>query len=141
MQPAPLQWCDRPGARHGRDGERAADTSERVADEGGGQVVACAACHHPITTAGERIEVNGRHEHDQVNPDAYGFHFGCFAHAPGVVERGAETDHWSWFSGYRWRVACCRGCAVHLGWRFLSSQHRFYGLILDRLIELDDDAA
>jgi len=102
-------------------------------------VLACAACRNPITTTAERIEIDGRHEHDAVNPHGYGYHFGCFDHAPGVAQRGDQTGHWSWFSGYRWQISYCRGCARHIGWMFVTNTHRFHGLILDRLVELDDD--
>ncbi len=107
--------------------------------EGSGHALVCAKCGHRITNDGERIEVNGRHEHDAMNPHAYSYHFGCFARAPGTVARGEQSGHWSWFSGYRWQTEYCGGCAYHLGWLFLTNSDRFHGLILDRITEADDD--
>jgi hypothetical protein len=37
--------------------------------------------------------------------------------------------------GYRWQLAYCRGCAAHLGWGFVGGAGRFFGLILERLID------
>jgi hypothetical protein len=46
---------------------------------------------------------------------------------------GGASAEFSWFSGYRWRVALCGRCLGHLGWRFEQGDS-FYGLILDRLL-------
>jgi hypothetical protein len=112
--------------------------SRTGAGEGAGRVLVCAKCGHRVTNDGERIEVNDRHEHDAMNPHGFAYHFGCFAHAPGVTARGEQSGHWSWFSGYRWQTAYCGGCAHHLGWLFLTNSDRFYGLILDRITDADE---
>ena len=95
----------------------------------------CAACRHPITTRGDRIEVGGRHEHHVVNQHGYAFHLGCFAAAPGAIGAGPATDEWTWFQGFTWQLAHCRGCARHLGWLYRAPSQTFWGLILDRLVE------
>jgi hypothetical protein len=62
------------------------------------------------------------------------FTFGCFEAAPGALPLGEATALHTWFPGYTWRVAHCRACGVHLGWRFGGGEPGFYGLILDRLV-------
>ena len=53
---------------------------------------------------------------------------------------GPETDEFTWFKGYRWRIAVCGRCQVHLGWRFRSANRaEFHALILDKLL-LPDQA-
>ena len=111
-------------------------TSLRDDEEiGGGRAICCAACGHRVTTAAERVDVDGTHEHHCVNPHGHAFHFGCFAHAPGCTPLGEQNTYWSWFPGYRWQLEHCGGCGDHLGWLFTTNQHRFHGLILDRLVE------
>ena len=100
------------------------------------QSLNCAQCHAPVTRAGERIEINNQHTHTCTNPHGFSFHIGCFATAPGVIGEGAPSTFWSWFTGYRWQTVICQQCGTHLGWRFYNS-NSFFGLILNRLIELN----
>lgn len=102
-----------------------------------GRALLCAACTLPLTTDGERIELDGAHEHTRINPHGYVFHFGCFRAAPGCATLGVPTTEDTWFRGYAWRFAHCRGCGMHLGWRFDGEAGGFFGLVLDRLIEGD----
>jgi hypothetical protein len=97
----------------------------------------CCRCLHPITPQSARIAINGAHQHTFANPHGIVFDIGCFQAAEGCAPVGASTDEFTWFSGYRWRVALCRGCMTHMGWQFTASSGggRFYGLILDHLIE------
>ncbi len=104
------------------------------ADLGGGERLRCGFCGHPITAASTRMEVDGAHEHRRENPAGYVFRIGCFRAAPGCVGQGEATEHWSWFPGYAWQVALCRGCGGHLGWSFQMEGSRFHGLIVDRLV-------
>ena len=105
--------------------------------EGGGRVLACAACQAGITTASARIEVGGSHEHHFTNPDGYQFHIGCFSRAPGCKGSGEPSAEFTWFPGYSWQVEGCARCGAFLGWRYRSGEHRFHGLILVRLVELE----
>jgi len=98
----------------------------------------CASCGHPITAESETIEVQGSHQHVCTNPEQITFHIGCFAHAVGCRQVGPVTAEHSWFSRYRWQVALCRRCGVHLGWHFTGTSDAFYGLILARLISRDE---
>ncbi len=96
----------------------------------------CAACRYPIASLRERISVNERHEHVFANPHGYIYQIGCFAAAPGCALIGEESAFFSWFPGYAWQIALCGRCAAMLGWSFRSSESRFYGLILDKLVAL-----
>lgn len=93
----------------------------------------CAACRHPITAQGERIQVHGGHEHTFTNPHGFVFHIGCFRTAAGCAVDGAATGEHTWFRGHAWRIAACAGCRTHLGWLFEAAGESFYGLIVKRL--------
>ena len=93
----------------------------------------CAACGQPVTNPKHRTSVGGDFQHAVVNPAGVLFEIGCFAEAEGCRQVGPESDEFSWFDGYVWQVAVCKGCRAHLGWRFWSSDNEFYGLILNRL--------
>jgi len=93
----------------------------------------CRSCNGHITDEGERIAVAGDSVHRRVNPLGIEFEFGCFGTAPGCRTVGGETDEHTWFAGYRWRIALCGHCQTHLGWRFQSSDHQFFGLIVERM--------
>ncbi|MCP4695140.1 MAG: hypothetical protein GY859_44340 [Desulfobacterales bacterium] len=98
--------------------------------------ILCRACLQVVTHARERIEVQGARSHSFANPSGMVFEIGCFGAAPGCAHAGPTTDEFSWFRGYRWKIAVCGGCLTHLGWRFASAGgHAFHGLILNRLIE------
>ncbi len=93
----------------------------------------CAACAEPITRDEHRIAIEGRHRHRRTNPTGIEFEIGCFSEAPGATAVGAATAEHTWFAGFFWRISICRGCGLHLGWRFEGGNSGFHGLILDRL--------
>ncbi|MFN7976414.1 MAG: cereblon family protein [Acidobacteriota bacterium] len=96
----------------------------------------CRACREPVTSHGERAAIAGSHVHDEVNPSGFRFRIGCFQHAPGAIAIGVPTLEHTWFAGYAWSYALCRGCREHLGWLFENTAlPPFFGLVLDRLIE------
>ncbi len=101
--------------------------------------LACESCLSVVTNAAERILVAGSHDHTFSNPYGMSYHIGCFAHAPGGRPVGEPSTYWSWFSGHSWQVEVCAACRQHLGWLFRSPGQRFHGLILGRLVELDDE--
>jgi hypothetical protein len=113
--------------------------TEALANGGGGSVLACVGCLHPVTSTRSRIEVAGSHEHRFLNPHGLMFHIGCFADPVACVPCGESSTLWSWFPSYRWTVAQCSACSEHLGWLFRSASHRFHGLILDQLVEIDGE--
>jgi hypothetical protein len=97
-------------------------------------VIVCRVCGFAICHPDDAITVAGAHRHTFANPHGIVFEIGCFGNAPGCARVGAATDDFTWFAGYRWRIALCAGCHEHLGWRFEGAGDSFYGLILDRLV-------
>ena len=116
---------------------RAPDPRRETRDDEDAQArraLVCAACGEVIAPLDARIEVGGAHRHTFVNPHGHVFEIGCFSPAPGCASIGEPSEFFSWFPGYAWRVAICRGCGVHLGWSF-GDPPDFHGLILERLRE------
>jgi hypothetical protein len=99
------------------------------------RVIVCARCGHRVTTDGERLEVEGRHEHTFLNPAGIVYRIACFRDAPGCTLAGGESSYWSWFPGFSWTIAVCEACGTHLGWAFRRTDEGFYGLIVKRLGE------
>jgi len=91
-----------------------------------------------VTSAAARTQVSGSHAHTFANPVGVIYQIGCFSAAPGAFGVGRPEGDYSWFPGTRWTLACCGGCAVHLGWAYdRGASVLFFGLILDRLAEAD----
>lgn len=116
---------------------RAPGRSERAETTEGGAELVCVRCAHPITDEGARIERSGLHEHSQVNPHGFIWCFGCYSRAPGCLAKGPPSSEFSWFPGYHWQIAHCRGCDLHLGWLFTGPDDRFWGLIVERVVPGD----
>jgi hypothetical protein len=125
---------DRPAAPAAEDSR----TPKASETEGGREVLACASCRRPITSGAARIRVGEAHAHAFVNPHGLEFRIGCFALASGLLQIGDPETFWSWFPGYAWQIEVCASCREHVGWEFRSSGHRFHGLILDRLVPLEE---
>jgi uncharacterized C2H2 Zn-finger protein len=121
------------GAARGSTDAGAASNVDRDRE----RVLACARCRRPITTRAAQTEVNGSHVHTFDNPDGDRFRIACFSDADGLLRVGPSTREWTWFAGYTWQVQVCAGCRVQLGWLYRCGEHRFHGLILDGLVELD----
>jgi len=107
-------------------------------EDDGASVLACAGCLQAITTAAARTAVGGAHEHTFTNPAGFQFHIGCFARAAGCRAIGEPSTYWTWFAGYSWQVEHCSACGEHLGWLFRGQGHVFHGLVLDRLVEVEN---
>jgi hypothetical protein len=95
----------------------------------------CARCGARITPERARIDVDGAHEHEFMNPSGRRFRVACFASAPGCMPEGERSTVWTWFPGRAWQIELCKACGTHLGWSF----HRegvspFHGLVCDRLV-------
>ena len=103
--------------------------------------LACARCQEPVTSAAEWLEVGGAREHTFMNPHGFAFRIGCFAAARALEGAGGWSDEWSWFPPCLWQVQHCARCGEHLGWAFRSADRRFFGLVLDRLVQLGRDGA
>ncbi len=127
----PLRWAlQTPPARGGGQVHK---QSEQGTEEDSPQVYVCAACQLPVTQPVHRIEMAGSHRHVFVNPHGLDFEIGCFSVAAGAVAVGRATEQFSWFPGAPWRVACCRGCGIHLGWAYGRGGIDFFGLIFAAL--------
>ena len=98
--------------------------------------IRCRDCGNPVTHPSERISKNGVHVHTFANPSGILYEIGCFRSVIGCGYVGPATDEFSWFKGYRWKIAYCNRCLSHLGWLFMSPVNEpFHGLILDRLTD------
>ena len=106
----------------------------RFSDSAGRRLL-CSVCEEPITAEGFRTSIAGSHLHTRTNPAGQTFEFGCFQEAPGAVCHGAATTEFSWFVGYSWVFALCKGCGEQLGWRFSGGDPpQFHGLICECLV-------
>jgi hypothetical protein len=116
--------------------------AETAGGAGRGGFLVCARCRRVITSTGDRIEIDGLHEHSQVNPHGVVWTFRCYARAPGCAPVGPPSSEFTWFPGHSWQIEHCTGCGWHLGWPFRSADRGFHGLIAGRLVEAapDDDA-
>ncbi|WP_415714832.1 cereblon family protein [Maridesulfovibrio sp.] len=99
------------------------------------KIITCRACGTEITDSSFATKVNENHEHSFFNPHGYVFQIRCFSAATGCATAGKPSNEFTWFSGYTWKVAVCRSCMTHLGWRFQSDSTSFYGLIRDKISE------
>lgn len=95
----------------------------------------CVRCGHLVTRGRWAFAPDGGHERLCANPAGRLFKVVSFTEAPGAVDQGPPTEEFSWFKGYVWNFALCRGCSEHLGWRYTADAKPplFWGLIKDRL--------
>ena len=100
------------------------------------KVLTCADCGHPVTTVSEKIEVRGRHDHAFRYYDDV-VQLGCFRNAQGCVGVQRISNGYSWFRGYAWQIQVCGNCHTQLGWKYISEEDSFYGLIFKMLREVD----
>lgn len=98
--------------------------------------VFCRVCRHLITRPADRLVIDGDFSRVFANPHGLVFEIGYFRQAPGCLAVSPFSDEFTWFPGYQWRVSCCRSCQTHLGWFFLSDSHGFWGLILEKLVNI-----
>lgn len=111
------------------------DSDAKESDTGnGGGVFLCCKCMKIVTFASEKTAVNGSYNHGFANPHGLFFEISCFKNAPGCVYSNESSSEFTWFKGFSWRIAACRGCMNHLGWLFTSAKSSFHGLIADRLV-------
>lgn len=112
----------------------AADETESAEPLAAGGIY-CRQCLELISRQDHRIEVQGAHRHTFANPHGVIFEIGCFLSAEGCLTSGPSTRDFSWFKGFSWQVAVCRGCLLQMGWLFSSAgAEAFYALILNRLL-------
>ncbi|MBW1698382.1 MAG: hypothetical protein JRH18_16335 [Deltaproteobacteria bacterium] len=121
-----------PDEKSGTGSKTSVSKKKKIEDE---KFIRCSQCLQPITRPSERITVNGSHAHTFANPSGILYEIGCFRSVMGCGYMGPATDEFTWFKGYRWKIAYCGRCLTHLGWLFLSSSESFSGLILERLTD------
>ncbi|MCA9521897.1 MAG: hypothetical protein KC609_13025 [Myxococcales bacterium] len=118
--------------------EQVSPTSKDAAEKRRDSYLRCDRCRHPITLVSAAIRVDGQHLHHVVNPHGFEYRIGCFRVAPGCRAEGPRVEAFSWFQGYDWQIAHCESCAEHLGWRYECDGDAFFGLIRDKLSDLDE---
>lgn len=97
----------------------------------------CKVCRYHITTPSQQIVVDSTHCHTFFNPSGIVFDIGCFRNAPGCSLVGSPSGEFSWFAGTVWTLVVCSKCLTHLGWFFEGDGKRFFGLILNKLLEIE----
>ena len=142
---ASLAWeaLRSPGEKGQASDEGPSDSSAQpelddLVDQRPERTLVCTFCHHEVTSPDQRTQVDGAHEHRFMNPHGYLYDIGCFREAPGCRLRGEPSTEFAWFPGFAWTFAACGGCTEHLGWRFDSAGSSFYGLVLNRLVEIGE---
>ncbi|MBI5165051.1 MAG: hypothetical protein HY985_14260 [Magnetospirillum sp.] len=113
------------------------DIDSSLAEKGDSVAYYCIRCGQFVTRTSWALRMGGDHEHVLFNPAGVIFRVACFADAPGVVAVGSASGQFTWFRGYLWRVALCRGCDTHLGWMYegTGAPAVFFGLIRTLLVE------
>ena len=105
-------------------------------DEMRNKILICADCGHPVTKVFEKINIRGRHDHAfrYFNETVQ---LGCFRNAQGCVGVQRISNGYSWFRGYAWQIQVCENCHTQLGWKYMSEEDSFYGLIFKTLREVE----
>jgi hypothetical protein len=98
------------------------------------RLLLCAACEHPVTAVSEKVNVLGRHDHAFRYYDTI-VRLGCFREADGCIGVQGISHGYSWFRGYAWQIQLCRNCYTQLGWKYMSEEESFYGLVFKTLRE------
>jgi hypothetical protein len=98
----------------------------------------CGECSQVICKSEARTNFGDAFEHTFFNPAGILFRIGCFTTAPGVAIHGTPSDDFSWFPGYYWQAVTCRKCDQHMGWHFTGSGTPFFGLILPRMVLIEN---
>ena len=95
----------------------------------------CANCRAEISRGRWEIAMDGAHERVFFNPAGQVFRILCFREAPGAQDASPPSRDFTWFRGYSWRIATCRSCGLHLGWRYEGNGAPavFFGLIKNAL--------
>ncbi|MDX2440403.1 MAG: cereblon family protein [Desulfobacterales bacterium] len=99
----------------------------------------CSNCDHTVTTVSQRTEIWGCHEYTFGNL-GYPVRLGCFSEAPGCIGVENISHGYSWFKGYAWQIQLCQNCYFQLGWKYMSQENSFFGLIFGALKEQDPEA-
>jgi len=115
--------------REGAQGKRVSPEPKHVEVVETETTIQCKKCGHEITKPSLAVQP---HEYKFRNPLGILYHIRCFRDAPGALDAGQPTTHFTWFPNYAWSFAHCQKCQSHLGWWF-AGPDRFIGLIADRV--------
>jgi hypothetical protein len=97
----------------------------------------CKACHNHVTDPSHAVEINGAFRFVFSNPDGISFEIGMYDQADCPAISPPIYEH-TWFAGFAWQIVVCDYCKQHLGWSYSRTDSPdFYGLILDRLVQVD----
>ena len=101
----------------------------------------CANCHTPVSDASCLLVIQGDSpNHYFANPDGLLFEILTFSWCQNLLDGSPSVWQNTWFDGYSWTVQYCSGCQIHMGWRYDGSAEptRFYGIVRERLIEIEE---
>lgn len=102
-------------------------------------VIICRHCDETLTRPELVAVINDNTHHFFTNPSGMGFEVICFESADGCVISGKPTDFFTWFPGFYWQYAYCRGCAHHIGWYYSHPEKQgFFGLVAEHLLGLEN---
>jgi hypothetical protein len=138
----PFHMLREPGQKREDDNSETSIENETKKNASGPEkYILCRQCTQLITTSNEKISVHGSHCHTFANPHGVVFDIGCFQSVTGCGHAGPPSDEFTWFKGFRWRIAVCGMCLTHLGWLFMSDSggNSFHGLIRNRIVETSGD--
>lgn len=103
----------------------------------GGKSLHCIHCGSAVTSSDRILEIAGRFRHVFVNPAGMRCELLTLLSCPGASLVGEATLDHTWFEGYRWRLALCQNCGMHLGWHYEALSNTipldFWGLLLAHL--------
>jgi hypothetical protein len=105
----------------------------------GDKVLLCAFCNGLITYSDRLQPLGDRTRHLFVNPAGVECDFQTFYSCPGAIAVGEAIQEHTWFAGYSWRLALCRHCHHHLGWRYEGNfgyerPIQFWGILVSHLM-------
>jgi len=103
----------------------------------GGRSFHCLHCGLAVSSSDRLLEIEGKVRHLFTNPMGIVCDLVTFISCPGATPLGSPTMEHTWFAGYRWRLALCRGCGNHLGWHYEAEPNlrpvELWGLLMAHL--------
>lgn len=105
----------------------------------GAKAYQCAGCGSLIAHSDRLLCIGGKTRHAFVNPAGIEYDFQTFSSCPGGIALGEATEEHTWYAGYRWRIALCRTCGLHMGWHYeavLRSERPrdFWGILVTSIV-------
>jgi len=107
----------------------------------GGKAFVCSTCRAPLGKHTDIVPMNKEGlQAAYCNPAGAIHETVTLYHAKNIVlNREPPSTVCSWFPGYAWTIASCKGCGFHVGWLFTATNEdlkprRFWGLTRRSLI-------